>query len=144
LPFRHPIGSFTIFSTSQRRYPCPCCGHLVFDHEPGFHKTCPICGWEDNLAQLRFPLMPGMGNDVSLIEAQQNYQKFGAAERKNIGLTRGPVDGEEVEPGWRPLDPARDNIEEPRRGVDYMSSYPESDTTVLYYWRSTYWRKLQS
>ncbi len=116
----------------------------MFDHEPGFHKVCPICGWEDNLMQLRFPLLPGMGNDVSLYEGQRNFLDFGAAERKNRGLTRTPVDGEEREEGWRLLDLERDNIEEPRRGVDYLNSYPESDTTVLYYWRSTYWRKLSS
>ena len=114
----------------------------MFDHEPGFHKVCPICGWEDNLAQLRFPLMPASSNTVSLHEAQQNFQRFGAAERKNIGLTRGPVEGEEREEGWRPLDLKRDNVEEPRRGVKYADSYPEHDTTVLYYWRTTYWRKL--
>ncbi len=137
-------GRIAIFSTSQRRYPCPCCGHLVFDHEPGFHKTCPICGWEDNLMQLRFPTMPGMGNDVSLYRGQLNYQEFGAAERKNRGVTRTPVEGEERETEWRLLDLKRDNVEEPQRGVDYMNSYPEADTTVLYYWRSTYWRKLNS
>ena len=94
--------------------------------------------------QLRFPQMPGMGNDVSLDQGQRNYQEFGAAERKNRGLTREPVEGEEREDGWRPLDPIRDNIEQPRRGVDYMNSYPESDTTVWYYWRATYWRRLSS
>jgi hypothetical protein len=94
--------------------------------------------------QLRFPLTTGMGNDVSLHRGQLNYQEFGAAERKNRGVTRKPVDGEEREEGWRLLDLERDNIEEPRRGVDYMNSYPESDTTVLYYWRATYWRKLSS
>ena len=36
----------------------------MFDYPPGFHQVCPICGWEDNLAQLRFPLMPGAPNAV--------------------------------------------------------------------------------
>ncbi len=116
----------------------------MFDHEPGFHQTCPICGWEDSLAQLRFPLMPGVGNAVSLLQGQRNYQQIGAAERKNAGLTRAPLDGEERDEQWRPLDPQRDNIEQPQRGIDYMSSYPEADTTVLYYWRATYWRKFSS
>jgi hypothetical protein len=48
------------------KFPCPCCGHLVHDREPGFHQTCPICGWEDDLSQLRFPLMPGSSNTVCL------------------------------------------------------------------------------
>jgi hypothetical protein len=114
----------------------------VFDREPGFHQVCPVCGWEDNLAQLRFPLMPGGCNAVSLYEGQLNYQELGVAVRRMRGLTRTPVEGEERERGWRPLDLARDNVEEPRRGVGYADSYPEHDTTVLYYWRDTYWRRL--
>ena len=124
------------------RYPCPCCGHLVFDLEPGHHQTCPICLWEDDLAQLRFARMPGSANAVSLHRAQRNFQEFGAAERRNEGLTRAPTDGEEVEDGWRLLDPSIDNIEEPQRGERYGDTYPWRDPTVLYYWRATYWRKL--
>jgi hypothetical protein len=126
------------------KYPCPCCGHLVHDLVPGFHQVCPICGWEDDLTQLRFPQMPGSSNTVSLAEAQQNFQHYGASERRNIGRTRAPVDGEPREPGWRLLDPARDNCEQPRRGDSYADSYPWPDTTVLYYWRQTYWRRLAS
>lgn len=123
-------------------YPCPCCGHLVFDYPPGFHQVCPICGWEDNLAQLRFPLMPGAPNAVSLLDAQRNFAAHGAAELRNVGTTRAPFEGESVEAGWRPLDLARDNVEEPRRGERYGDSYPYEDTTVLYYWRTTYWRRV--
>lgn len=126
------------------KYPCPCCGHLVFDHEPGFHQVCPICGWEDNLVQLRFPLMPGSCNTVSLEQGQRNYQAYGAAERRNVGSTRRPFEDEAVDEGWRPLDPERDNIEEPRRGEKYSETYPYADPTVLYYWRPTYWRRLSS
>ena len=31
-----------------------------------------------------------------------------------------------------------------QRGIDYANSYPLNDTTVLYYWRATYWRRLAS
>lgn len=126
----------------QSKYPCPCCGHLVHDREPGFHQRCPICGWEDDISQLRFPLMPGGGNVVSLFEAQQNFRSYGATDRRNQGRTRAPVDGESVETGWRPLDLSRDNAERPTRGNSYGDSYPWPDTTVLYYWRSTYWRRV--
>jgi len=124
------------------KFPCPCCGHRVHDYQPGFHQTCPICGWEDDLSQLRFPRMPGSSNRVSLIEAQRNYQTYGASERRNHGHTRAPVEGEERDHEWRPIDPARDNIEEPRAGTAYGDSYPLADTTVLYYWRATYWRRV--
>ena len=126
------------------KYPCPCCGYLVFNREPGHHEVCPVCGWEDDLAQLRFPLMSGSANPVSLASAQRNYAEFGAAARRQRGTTRGPLDEDRREPGWRPVDAARDNIEEPRRGVRYTESYPLDDTTVLYYWRPSYWRRYSS
>jgi hypothetical protein len=115
---------------------------MVFDLLPGHHQQCPICGWEDDLSQLRFPLMPSSSNLVSLQDAQRNFREFGAAARRLIGLTRDPVEGEGVEPGWRPLDPKIDNIEKPQRGTNYADSYPWPDTTVLYYWRPTYWRRV--
>ncbi|MCU0834169.1 MAG: hydrolase [Chromatiaceae bacterium] len=126
------------------KFPCPCCGHIVFDHAPGFHQQCPICGWEDDLAQLRFPLMPGSSNQVCLEEAQRNFKDYGASERRNIGTTRAPFADEAVDDGWRPLDVGIDNVEHPSRGVRYGDSYPLADTTVLYYWRGTYWRRVVS
>jgi hypothetical protein len=128
----------------RHRFPCPCCGYLVFRMQPGGSERCPICLWEDDLAQLRFPRMPGSANHVSLEDAQHNFADCGAAERRNAGVVRAPLAGEARDQGWRPLDPALDNIEEPQAGVSYGDSYPLADTTVLYYWRSTYWRRLAS
>ncbi len=132
------------YPTAFAPYPCPCCGYLVFEHAPGNHEVCPVCGWEDDLAQLRFPLMAGSANVVSLESAQKNYTVYGVAERKNQGTTRGPLEGDVRDTGWRQLDTGRDNIEQPQRGVDYADSYPLTDTTVLYYWRPTYWRRFTS
>ncbi len=126
------------------KYPCPCCGYLVFRNQPGHHEKCPICLWEDDLAQLRFPRMPGSANMVSLEQAQHNFESFGTAELRNMGGARLPVEGELRELQWRPLDPGRDNVEEPESGINYADSYPLADTTVLYYWRPTYWRRLAS
>ncbi len=142
------------------RYPCPCRGYLVFRMHPGGSERCPICLWEDDLAQLRFPAtapcvatflhpcrsprLPGSANHVSLEDAQHNFVAFGSAERRRRGEGRSSYTDEAREQGWRALDPARDNIEEPQRGIDYGDSYPLSDTTVLYFWRATYWRRLVS
>jgi hypothetical protein len=103
-----------------------------------------MCLWEDDLAQLRFPRMPGSANHVSLEGAQHNYVEFGAAERRHKGTGRAPLDTEAREAGWRLLDPVRDNVEEPQHSIDYGDSYPLNDTTVRYYWRTTYWRRLAS
>jgi hypothetical protein len=133
-----------MFVDSGKKYPCPCCGYLVFTTQPGSYQVCPICLWQDNLAQLRFPLMPGAANVVSLQTAQHNFMDCGAAEKRNRDAGREPVPGERREDGWRPLDTDNDNIEEPQRGVAYADSYPIHDTTVLYYWRPTYWRRMHS
>ena len=129
---------------TPERFPCPCCGHLVFTMAPGSHQTCPVCAWEDDLAQLRFPRMAGSANGISLEDGQKNYSEHGAAERRNRAVTRDPLEQEPREAAWRPLDERVDNIEEPQRGVKYADSYPLADTTVLYYWRDTYWRRLSS
>jgi hypothetical protein len=128
----------------SRLFPCPCCGYRVFQRQPGNHERCPICLWEDDLAQLRFPLMSGSSNGVSLADAQHNFVEFGAAERRNTQLGRKPLDSDMRDNGWRPLDASQDNVEVPQGGVDYADSYPLADTTVLYYWRETYWRRLAS
>lgn len=128
----------------RHNYPCPCCGYRVFARQPGSSERCPVCLWEDDLAQLRFPRLPGSANHISLEDAQHNFADFGTAERRHRGEGREPLDIEARDRDWRRLDPARDNIEEPERGIDYGDSYPLGDTTVLYYWRETYWRRLVS
>ena len=133
-----------LLTMEEGQYPCPCCGYIVFCHPPGSHKTCPICQWEDDLAQLRFPRMPGSANPVSLEDAQQNYANFGAAMRRQTIEARTPLEDEARDATWRPLDATRDNIEVPMRGVGYADSYPFDDPTVLYYWRGTYWRRFAS
>ena len=128
----------------EDKFPCPVCGHLVYTHMPGHHEQCPICGWEDDLAQLRFPQMPGSANRTSLQNAQINFINLGVTERFKLGQTRKPYEFESRDPEWRLLDEARDNIEQPTGDEDYSLTYPWNDTTVLYYWRNTYWRRLHS
>jgi hypothetical protein len=60
-------------NTEMRRYPCPCCGYLVFEEEPGSYDICPICFWEDDLSQLRWLDSAGGANRPSLIEAQVTF-----------------------------------------------------------------------
>jgi hypothetical protein len=120
-------------------YPCPCCGYLVFGAPPGSYAICPICFWEDDRSQLRFVHTTG-ANHVSLVEGQRNYLAFGACEERGKAYVRLPLPEEQRDYEWRRSDPEVDDIEEPRRGVNYGNSYPE-DTTTLYYWRSTYWRR---
>jgi cysteine-rich CPCC protein len=116
-------------------YPCPCCGYLT-SSEPGSNDICPICGWEDDLSQLRFAAMAGGANHVSLIEAQHNYIETGSSDPAALAAGRITVRrpaGEVRDPGFRLL--AASDIEPVTYEVDQGSTYP-SDPTALYYWRS--------
>ncbi len=57
-------------------YPCPACGFEVFDDMPGSYQICPICDWEDDAVQLKFPAMRGGANGESLFEKQQKEIKY--------------------------------------------------------------------
>lgn len=104
---------------------------------PGSYDVCAVCGWEDDIVGLRWPDLDGGANRLSLIEAQRSYAAHGSADPQSQAATRPPRDDEPVEPGWRPVDPLRDNVEfaEARD-----TPYP-SDPTHLYWWRPTFWRR---
>lgn len=107
----------------------------MFDEKPGSYDICPICGWEDDLSQLRFPTTDGANSP--LIECQQSFLASTRANPARIEKTEGAV---ERDPDWRPIDLDTDDIEVPTDGVDYGMTYPH-DATTLYYWRGSYWRR---
>ena len=114
------------------RFPCPCCGYLTFDEPPGSYAICPICFWEDDLVQLRFPTRGGA--NVPLLDAQRHFQRFGACEERLRPYVRPPRAADERDPAWRPLDPGHDVLEGPAPGRDDGTTVP-GDATRLYYWR---------
>jgi len=120
---------------SEKRYPCPCCGHLVFLEPPGSDDICLVCFWEDDLGQLRWPRLEEGANAPSLQEAQRNVAKLGAIEERFVGDVRAATAEEARDPEWRQINDA-DSFEEP----DDSAPWPE-DPTALYYWRSNFWRR---
>jgi hypothetical protein len=110
---------------------------VVFAETVGSHEICPVCFWEDDLIQTRWPASAGGANRPSLIECQRNYQIFGAMEARFIQRVRPAADDEPVEAGWYPLGPA---------SLDCFGALDESadpwprDRSVLYWWRPTFWR----
>lgn len=85
--------------------------------------------------------MPGSSNHVSLQSAQRNFEAFGSSELRYRGHGREPDEIDRKDKHWRSFDETQDNPEEPQSGIDYATSYP-IDSTVLYYWRTTYWRRV--
>jgi len=122
----------------KRNWPCPCCGFDTFDEPPGSYASCPICFWDDDAVQLRWPELRGGANHVSLIDGQRNFVLVGASDPRLRAHCRMPRVGESIEPGWRPVDPQLDNYEREFGGVPAL--WPD-DLDALYWWRRTYWRK---
>ena len=76
-----------------RRRACPCCGYLTlgWDHP---YATCEVCYWEDDPDQEEDPNLKGagLGNPrVSLNEARENLQRFGASDIEFREYVRAPT-----------------------------------------------------
>jgi hypothetical protein len=119
------------------RWPCPCCGHRTLPRGPGDFELCPVCFWEDDGAQLRWPLSNDGPNGISLVEAQANYARFGASHRESRKQVRRPRADEPLDEGWRPLDLDVDNVE---RSPGHPGPPWPADLTRLYWWRPIYYR----
>lgn len=129
----------------DEKYPCVACGRLVFDEPPGSYMICPVCQWEDDAAQLRWPDYPVGPNYMSLREYQAKVLRLGkSGEPAGEAVVDG---GWELEPGFRPIDPS-DGFEDPGEvGAPWPFGGPRmveapwpDDLTRLYWWRSTFWR----
>lgn len=116
-------------------FPCPCCGHLVFEAPPGSEDICLICFWEDDATQLRFPTLADVTNIVSLREAQQSYAKFGAIESRFAEDVRKPNEEDALDPEFRAIADS-DSFES-----EVTEEGGPADPTALYYWRTTFWRR---
>ncbi|WP_366876866.1 CPCC family cysteine-rich protein [uncultured Brevundimonas sp.] len=89
-------------------FACPCCGYRTLDEAYGCYEICPICFWEDDPVQLHNPVLAGGANRVSLVEAQLSFAQHGTSELRLAGHVRRPGPADVRDPGWRPVDPARD------------------------------------
>jgi hypothetical protein len=109
------------------QFPCPCCGYLVFIGPPGTDEICPVCVWQDDVSQLRFPKCGGGANKPSLIDAQKNFLSLG------VGNPAGGASCPSRDVAWRPIEHA-DLPPDADGHFEGRPSYP-ADLTELYYWR---------
>lgn len=116
--------------------PCPCCGRKTM-LASGDYDLCPVCFWEDDPNQLRWPDLDGGPNGPSLIAAQQTYLRSGAFHEHFVAKVRPARPEELVEPGWRPIDLGMDLFEP--KGVQ-LGSWEEFETGP-YWWRENFWRR---
>ncbi|KRB78160.1 hypothetical protein ASE01_08380 [Nocardioides sp. Root190] len=115
-------------------FPCPCCGHLTLDSGPGDYELCPVCRWEDDGGQLRYPMHPDGANGISLMEAQRAFATQGAKHKQARRRARRPRSDEPLDEGWRPFDPELDWSNPVLDGDQWPVNHE-----ALYYWRATYW-----
>ena len=63
--------------------PCPVCRYHTFE-VVGAWDTCPVCGWNSDPVQEAMPDDPTGANGISLNEARQNFEQFGAISQKKL------------------------------------------------------------
>ncbi|NNN20455.1 MAG: hypothetical protein HKL80_00440, partial [Acidimicrobiales bacterium] len=120
----------------EARYPCPCCGHLTFKKIPGSGVGCEICYWIDDARQLRWPRLGEGKNFISLVQAQENYARYGSCEERFSKVIRQARPDEPIEYGFRPINLQYDRFEDPRTTAH--APWPP-DPTFLYWWRPSFW-----
>lgn len=71
--------------------PCPCCGYLTLP-ELGRYEICPVCGWEDDGQDDRDAsvVRGGPNGKLSLVQARENFARFGASSRARLDRVREP------------------------------------------------------
>ncbi|MFJ9819557.1 CPCC family cysteine-rich protein [Streptomyces sp. NPDC101151] len=99
---------------------------------------CPVCFWEDDGVESRWPTMAGAADKVSLVQAQRDYQDYGACDRHGRRFVRPPAADEPLDPAWRPIDLTRDSFED--REAAARVPWPE-DHSVLRWWLPAFWRR---
>ncbi|WP_425458660.1 CPCC family cysteine-rich protein [Actinomadura decatromicini] len=79
-------------------YACPCCGYLTLEQR-GFFEICPVCFWEDDGQDEHDVdvVRGGPNRRLSLGQARQNFERFGACEERMLSHVR------EAFPGEHPL-----------------------------------------
>lgn len=86
---------------------CPCCGYKTVGSD---YDICHICFWE--LSPLADADDSG-ANPLSLREAQQNFQRFGAMSERYLDSVDPPGPEDRRDPNWRPEPPALKGSESP-------------------------------
>lgn len=108
-------------------YPCPACGFLVFDNQLGSYDIYPVCHWEDDLVQYKYPTMSGGANTESLLTYQKECLK-------QIPLDITEHNGFKRDQKWRPLQRTdslkTDDLPQTKQG--YFDAI--TDENLKYYW----------
>ncbi|MDF1836912.1 MAG: CPCC family cysteine-rich protein [Planctomycetota bacterium] len=64
---------------------CPCCDYYSLARR-GAHDICPVCYWEDDGTNLDGLNQVSSANHITLFEARQNFNTFGASDQAALSL----------------------------------------------------------
>lgn len=78
-------------------YQCPCCKNYTFPVPPdcAIAFICPVCYWENDVFIKSFDEPSDENGGITLLQARENYLKFGAARERLIKFTRPPTQEEQ-------------------------------------------------
>ena len=75
-----------------KRKVCPCCGYYTVEiDEEAIVDICPVCYWQYDASEHRFPDIAIGPNHVSLNNARKNYKAYGACYQRFFLYTRRPL-----------------------------------------------------
>lgn len=92
-------------------YPCPCCGYLTFPvpREEALAYICPVCFWENDVFDPDEDAPSDENRGMTLRQGRENYQRWGAAEKRLVRFARPPRPSE-LPPRRTPSDAIRIGI----------------------------------
>lgn len=88
----HAVTHFSIRRPEQDGpYACPCCGYLTLAGR-GDYEICDVCFWEDDGQDEHDATVVrgGPNGRLSLTQARQNFERFGACKESALGNVREP------------------------------------------------------
>ncbi|MEV7340617.1 CPCC family cysteine-rich protein [Streptomyces sp. NPDC093544] len=87
-------------SAQNGPYRCPCCGFITLA-ERGTFETCDICYWEDDGQDEHDAdeVRGGPNHDLSLRQAQRNFEAMGACNEYCTQFVRAPLPKEHPDGG---------------------------------------------
>lgn len=71
-------------------YVCDCCGYRTLDEPRGSYQICEVCFWQDDGYIDEEGYYDTGANHVKLSEAQSNFKKFKAYEKRVLNYVRNP------------------------------------------------------
>lgn len=86
-----PVTFVDVLGGPEGPYRCPCCSFITLG-ERGSHVICPVCFWNDDGQDDHDAdeVRGGPNRGLSLTEARNNFQRFGASDERRVALVRDP------------------------------------------------------